>query len=363
MEHHTVRLYAQRFLPNVGLLSGFFAFQLNHRAEYDIRRGDRDNIPALDLRLSTQTAEVRLAHEDFLGLRGNVAVHWNYRKNSNIPGTGVRPLIPNYNSYTPAVSLVEKWLGHKIEIEAGLRYEFEHLVVKRFDNSNDLIVSEFNFNNFSTSAGMNWDVSESITLNANLGTTNRSPDVNELFSEGLHHGAAAIEEGDSTLQPEKAIKLIAGVELRKKRIQGRASVYWQTIDDFIYLRPDSEPRLTIRGAFPVFRYVQTDARLWGLDAAINLELTWNVWLESKYSMVRAENREEDQPLIFMPADRMSHGLKWESPNSGFHAGLSWDYVWGADACSGRTRLRTAAGRLFTVSPEWRNYNDAWATDP
>ena len=327
VQHHMLRFAGQRYFNEVGLLSGFYAIQLNRRREYDIRRGGRDEKPALDLRLTAHHGELRLAHDEILGLRGNIAAHWIYRQNSNVPGTGVRPLIPNYSNYSPGISIVEKWLRSNFELEAGLRYEYEYMKVKRFDRQDVLRESEFNFNNFSSSLGFRWDVSRTFALTGNLGSTNRAPEVNELFSEGLHHGAAAIEEGDTSLVPEKAIKLIIGGEIRRERIQGQVSVYTQFIRDFIYLRPDGEPRLTIRGAFPVFRYVQNDARLWGTDVAFRFGLTRSIDLESKYSMVRATNTEEDQPLIFMPADRMSHALIWTSRTGRFDAGVTFDYVW------------------------------------
>ena len=97
-----------------------------------------------------------------LGLRGKIALHWNYQQNTNVPGTGVRPLIPNYTSWSPGVSIVEKWIAERFEIEAGLRYEFEHLLVKRFDANNNLLKPEFDFNNFSTSIGFHWNVTRGV---------------------------------------------------------------------------------------------------------------------------------------------------------------------------------------------------------
>ena len=151
--------------------------------------------------------------------------------------------------------------------------------------------------------------------------------MNELFSEGLHHGAAAIEEGDSTLTPEKAVKLVIGVERIGQRVQGKLTVYAQQIRDFIYLRPEGEPRLTVRGAFPVFKYVQDDARMWGIDGAVRVEIIRGLDTEVKYSMVRATNTAEDQPLIYIPSDRLHAGLLWKSNSSIWEAGIAVEHVW------------------------------------
>jgi iron complex outermembrane receptor protein len=151
--------------------------------------------------------------------------------------------------------------------------------------------------------------------------------VNELFSEGLHHGAAAIEEGDTNLVSEKAIKWITGTEIRKAKWQLDASAFLQYINDFIYLTPTGEPRLTIRGAFPVFQYVQDDVRLMGAEGALQFALAKHWQWRSEYAMVRARNISEDTHLIGIPSDRMKHTLLWKNANHTIDAELATEYVW------------------------------------
>jgi iron complex outermembrane receptor protein len=61
--------------------------------------------------------------------------------------------------------------------------------------------------------------------------------------------------------------------------------------------------LTLRGAFPAFRYAQADARLRGLELAGS----WSVrpWfeLQGTANAVRGTNRATGEPLFDMPADR------------------------------------------------------------
>lgn len=325
--HHTVRLSGQTHSEKFGVLNGLYAIQWNAREEFDIRRGGRDNIPALDLQLQSHTGLVSLAHHNIGRLRGKVSLHWTFQQNSNQPGTGVRPLIPNYTKYVLAISWVEKWAKDRVEIEAGLRYEYVSLQVKRIDAQNRLVKPKFQFHNVSASTGIRYTFAETIEGFSHFGLTHRAPQVNELFSEGLHHGAAAIEEGDTSLVSEKAIKWVTGTEIRRQTWQFNASVFIQYIDDFIYLQPTGEPRLTIRGAFPVFLYVQDDVRLLGAEAMLQVSLIKQLQWRSEFSLVRARHLSSEEGLIGIPADRMRQTLLWQSGEHVFDAEVAVEYVW------------------------------------
>lgn len=324
--HHTAQVGGQLFVEHLGILRGEYAIQWNNRREFDLRRGGRGDIPALDLELITHTGLFSLAHEPIGPLRGKIGLHWSYQLNENVPGTGVRPLIPDYQRYVPAISLVEKWALTSWELEAGARYEFVRFIVKRFDAQNVLRKPEFTFHNFSASAGLRFAPSDHLDLTSHLGFTRRAPHVHELFSEGLHHGAAAIEEGDSNLVPESSVKWVTGLRWQRGIFGAETSVHWQHIRDFIYLRPTGEPRLTIRGAFPVFAYTQHDARLYGGELTTWLDISDHWRWQSAAALLRARNQTEEEALFGMPSDQMRHGLKWTS-DKGTSAEVTYTYVW------------------------------------
>jgi iron complex outermembrane receptor protein len=324
--HHTIQLSAQRFKEKIGVFNGMYAIQWNGREEYDIRRGGRDDLPALDLLLQTHTGLLSLSHPHSERLHGKLGLHWTWQQNRNVPGTGVRPLLPNYTRYVPAVSWVEKWINAQSEIEAGLRYEYVGLQVKRINAQNQLEKPEFTFHNLSGFAGYRGAISEATSVYTHIGATQRSPHVNELFSEGLHHGAAAIEEGDTSLVPEKAWKWNGGVEIRKSAWQLDALLYLQWVRDFIYLYPAGEPQLTIRGAFPVFNYVQSNVFLSGVDVSLQIQFNANWHFHAEYAIVRAEDTEKNEDLYGMPSDRMRHTVMWISKKETFHADISVEHV-------------------------------------
>jgi iron complex outermembrane receptor protein len=252
---------------------------------------------------------------------------WHYQQNTNMPGTGVPPLIPNYSRITPAISWVEKWITEDMEVEAGVRYEFIDLKVKRIDAQNQLVKPEFQFHNISGSVGIRIGLSDDIIVFSHSGITHRAPHVDELFSEGLHHGAAAIERGDTNLVTEKAFKWVSGIEFKKPAWYADLSIFVQRIGDFIYLQPTGEPELTIRGAFPVFQYAQDDVRLLGSEGSVQFTLARNWNWRSEFSIIRARNISLDEGLIGIPSDRMRHTLQWDNERHKIDAEISLEHVW------------------------------------
>jgi len=76
--------------------------------------------------------------------------------------------------------------------------------------------------------------------------------------------------------------------------------YLHHFDGFIYLQPQQEYRLTIRGAFPVFSYEQCNARLVGGDLGIVYEPLYQLKLRSDWSYTRGTNTTDELPLNLIP---------------------------------------------------------------
>jgi iron complex outermembrane receptor protein len=300
-------------LPRLGTFSVQYGGQRNARQEFDIRRAGRSEKPALDLQLFTHTLDAVLEHTPKGSFSGSAGVNLLYQDNNNIPGTGVTPLVPNYNTYAAGAFATEKWSKGKWTLEGGARYDYRYLQVQRFNAQNELVKPDFHFRNVSATAGAIFYLNPQWTFKTNVGTAWRPPNVSELYSQGLHHGLGAIEEGNDTLRTEKSVKWINTVNYTGGRLSFEGSIYLNRINDYIYLEPLAEPRLTIRGAFPVFRYTQTDARLAGADASLAYQLNGGLTFRSKASLVRARDLRRNDYLIFMPSDRFENSLtyRWE----------------------------------------------------
>jgi iron complex outermembrane receptor protein len=294
----------------LGEFSAQYGLQINNREEYDIRRGGRSETPALALELITHTVELDLDMAPRGPFKGDVGASFLFQGNSNNPETGIRPLIPNFDNWTAGVHAIGRYIKERYELELGVRYDFKHYLVKRLDAQNNRQTPEFDFNNITGSAGVVLFFNQGWSLRSNFGTAWRAPHINELFSGGLHNGAAGIEEGNADLVPEKALKWINSLERSSSKYDITIAAYYNYIADYIYLRPE-DVLLTIQGAFPLFRYTQTDASFIGLDTDLIYHFSEKLDFSGKLSLIRAEDLDNRGPLINIPSNRLNLGTTYK----------------------------------------------------
>lgn len=318
--HHLVRTEVTLRAGERNTLVLQHGYQADERREYDIRRAGRSATPALDLFLATHTGSAVLKH--WLGphLHGKAGIDGGYQANFNIPGTGVRPLIPNYARTNVGAFILEHLpINEHLELEAGARIERTQLTVGRFNAEGTFETPEHLFVNHAFSVGANWKVREHIQLRANLSSAFRPPHVSELYSEGLHHGSAAIELGDASLQGERSLKAVLDGEGNwwEGRLKAWITLYHDRVNGYIYLRPVGY-QLTIRGAFPTFQHTATQAVLSGLDAMAEVTVAKGIAWLPRVSVLRARDKEMDTWLFLMPSDRISNELRWTLPEKRPH---------------------------------------------
>jgi iron complex outermembrane receptor protein len=315
--HNLMKAEAHYHFNDGNRLQWTLAQQSNDRNEFDLHRPKNDSLaalnrPELTFKLNTLTNDLIWDHKPIARkIAGQVGISTLYQFNLM---TG-RPLIPNFNQFNIGIFWIERYVKEKWELEAGLRYDYRTLTTHRFVNRVQ-VSNDFVFSNFSGSIGAVRNISDHFSARINIGTAWRAPNVSELFSDGVHHGAAAYEKGDSTLRPEKALNSIGSIKYTSRKLNVELGGYINYISDYLYLKPQPEPILTIRGAFPYFKYAQTDAIFKGLDLSFDLELARNLRLLSKMSYLRVYDQKNKNYLVMIPANRWDNQLKYDIPKIG-----------------------------------------------
>jgi iron complex outermembrane receptor protein len=309
VSHHLAKLKSHyHFNPNLKL-NFQYGFQLNNRQEFDKRRGDLNTRPSLDLELFTNTFELNLDHNLKSNWSGSIGVNVIQQANSNIPGTGVTPLIPNYDMFNGGVFAMEKYLKGPLELEGGLRYDFRTVSAARYVGEK-LETAELDYQNFSGFLGGLYQLSPYFAFTTNLGMAWRPPNVNELFSQGLHHGAAAVEIGNADLLSEKSLKWVSGMEYESEKAVVELTAYLNQINNYIYLNPTGETFVSLRGTFNMYEYLQANAFFYGFDLSGSYNFTDRLGAYLKGSIIRAKNTDMDNYFPFIPSDRMDWGLSY-----------------------------------------------------
>lgn len=336
INHHLLKVSAEQQVKTLGKISILYGGQYDQRNEFDIRRSGRNARPSVSLRLISHVLDVSLDHEHRTH-SGSIGINGTAKRNTNdTEETGVRPLLPDFQQMSAGIFVLEKWKKNKWILEAGARYDYQHLQVFTFVNNQQLIKPRFGFSFLSGTLGATVLFNPQFRLLSNFGISARPPHVSELYSEGLHHGTASIEEGlmrkngnvytdQSMVNNEYSKKWINTLQYSDDVFTADFSVYYNDINNYVYIRP-VDTRLTVRGYFPVFQYEQTDAVLTGADAAIKWAINDRLTFNSKFSYIYALDATHNDVLIFIPPAQWENGLTVAIPELGrmkdFHFSVS-----------------------------------------
>ena len=332
VQHYMGKLNYYQNFSDVGKLTLQYAFQLNDRQEFDVRRGDARNKPSLDLLLSTHSMLADFETSNSQISKYKFGVSAMYQNNFANTDTGVRPLIPNYDKYEAGIysigtfSLNEKW-----ELETAIRYDYSRIVATKFylksrweernynaDFSNIITGDfgtqwktnpDFTYHNFSGSVGTKYPINTSLKWFTNVSLASRSPNPSELFSDGLHHATGQIELGDLRLKNEKAVKVSTTLAYASNNFAFEINPYLNVITDFSLLEPTGLEQSN-RGAFPVWEYRQVNARLMGVDISTNYDFAKNLNYRTTFAYVYGEDRDNKEALIDMPPVNWNNNIQF-----------------------------------------------------
>ncbi len=298
-----------------------YAVQRNRRQEFDADRiGGRDPLEraAFDLILLTQTLDAKVQTRPTRLLGGDVfstvGLHGMTQGNRSEIGY----LIPNFRSYDGGVWARATWARGPLTVETGARLDSRWLRAfpRESGERGDFVETTRTWTGASGALGAIWQFTESWSVGANASAAWRPPSVNELYSFGIHHGTAQFEVGDGSLGTERSLGLDATLRHQSRRVAFEASAYATRIADYIYLDPQSEIVVTVRGVFPEFRHRQTDARLLGFDGALDVVVGGGLSLGLTAAAVRGTDTSRDEPLLAMPADRLGLTATYALPSLG-----------------------------------------------
>jgi iron complex outermembrane receptor protein len=336
--HNSTQLNAE---VKPGLMSKMefgYAYQQNQRKEFDIRRGERYEIPALDLRLRAHNGYLRFTRVVGNNFSFKAGADAKFIDNLSNPETGTRPIVPNYKQLSLGAFTRLSYQFGKWQSELGLRYDHTSLIAYKWyrfsdwenlyqDDFGQFVMSyndagtqvfvqpELNYNNYSAALGLSKKSNDQNIYGLRFTLAGRAPNSAELFSDGLHHGAAMIERGSLNLKTEHAYSAEVYGSLEISKLSAVANFYAKYFDG--YIQPEiSGVELTTRGAFPAMTYAQTNAIFYGFDLSLNYQLTQNLSLNSANSLTMATDLSRNAYLLNIPPFQSTNELEWKKEQKG-----------------------------------------------
>ena len=164
-------------------------------------------------------------------------------------------------------------------------YLSSHLHIKKLDlmlglRTDSRIIEvnskKYDYSTFIGSSGIKYNLNFS-TLRLNLSSGYRSPNLSELFSNGVHHGTSQYEKGNLNLKEEKNIQFDISYDYNKNWLRFGIDGFYNRVNNYIFLSPSG----TSIDDYPLFEYSQSNAMLYGGELFFEISPTSAKWLESK----------------------------------------------------------------------------------
>lgn len=307
LQHNLAKYKFVKPLKNGQQLTLNAGRQFNFRREVDVLRGSRT--ASQTFLLTSYSLETLFEHRLAKSISGSIGVHFLRQQNIST-GKLQTPqktsvIIPNYAQENIAFFAFERWVRNKVDWEIGVRAEQRNQSIYRFLPNRTIQNDKIRNSNLVAATGFTYHFLEKSTFGFKYSSNWRPASINELYSDGVHHGSASYEIGDGTLQPEYANNLNFMVDMELNKFNFSLNAYIHSISNFIFLAPTGQTVLSIRGAFPEFRYTQTKALLQGFDLDASYHFTQKFHADLSFSFLQADDVSSKQPLIFMPANRIS----------------------------------------------------------
>jgi iron complex outermembrane receptor protein len=293
IQHYRLYSNSHYQLAN-GEIDAAIGFQQNIRREYS--HPTAPGQAGLFVQLNTINYGLKYVVPAFSNIEITIGANGMYQNNSSKDATDLP--IPDYHLLDIGTYLYGKWKYNKLTVSGGIRYDIRQL------KGNDLYVGtnavtgfgkqvfvpdtagaslqfpsfKKNFTGISLSIGAAYQLSDIISLKANIARGYRSPNITEFASNGLDPGAHIIYLGNRNFVPEFSFQQDLGLIANCKNISASVSIFNNTVQNYIYLVQLADPQgnaVVDAQGNKTFQYQQGTARLYGAEASFDIHPgTW-----------------------------------------------------------------------------------------
>jgi iron complex outermembrane receptor protein len=316
-----------------------YGFQQNVRREFDVRRGELNERPVIDLKLWSHTIDAEWVQPTKANLNGNSGLQIFTQNSKNKPESNPANFVPDYQVFNLGAYTIQSLNFNETTAEFGARFDYQSLYTADTIRDVQIYSNTVDYFNVTFTVGLRKKVNANNTLFSNIGTAWRPPNVAELYSFGYHFSRLQFGLWRYTLEPEvstdeilnqsdrpvpseKSIKWVTGLEVKRSNLNAEFIVYVNHINNFIFLRPFGVT-VNIAGTFPYFIYDQTNALFIGTDWDLKYNHTRHLTSEMKISYVYAQERETKQALLEIPPFNVGYSLDYKKGNWDFGVNLSY----------------------------------------
>jgi len=307
------------FFMKGGKLNLNIGVQRNQRMEFGDAEAPDEKELYFDLKTINYTAQYHLnaIHDWKLSFGFNGMNQGNTNK-------GEESIIPDYTLSDAGAFVFAQKKIKQLNLSGGLRFDNRTIQGDEMKDGSDIKFESFknNYSNLSASAGLTYEFPKAVLLRFNLARGFRAPNMAELGSNGAHEGTNRYEVGNKDLTSETSFQVDAGIELNTEHLSLGASFFNNAINNYIFFEKvpalnGGDSLVTVDGDdFYLFRFVQQNANLYGMELSVDIHphpLDW-LHIENSFSFVRgilSKPIEGNRNIPFIPAARLLSELRFD----------------------------------------------------
>lgn len=314
--HQRVQHYRVFSTSNIILGQSKLAVRLGYQQSIRREYGHPQaaDIAALYLLLNTVSYDVKYYLPEKNGWETTTGINGMYQTNNTDKATEF--VIPNFNLFDFGPFIYAKKTVGKFDFAAGARYDIRHFnngalyTITDTTTGFDKVVSHdvsgatqqfssysHTFQGFSGSAGLTYNISSRFLIKANIARGYRAPNISEISAKGVHPGTGFQQLGNPDFKPEFNLQEDIGVFFDSEHISASGEAFHNIISNYIF----NQKLQSVSGgdslfvqdgnSYPVYKFRQTRARLFGGEVRIDIHPHPLDWLhfENSVSMVYALN--------------------------------------------------------------------------
>ena len=272
--HQHIQHYRLYTTIKKGRTETLLGLQQNIRREYN--HPTEPQQAGLYVRLNTLNYGFKYLAPQWRNLDITAGINGMYQANSNQDGTDFP--IPDYHIADGGAYTYGKWRlpshqgahDRSLTISGGARYDIRHLSIP---TNHQFLPFQHTYTGLSSSLGLTWQATTTLTVRANVSSGYRSPNITEIASNGLDPGAHIIYLGNRRFVPELSWQQDLGVDNKTRSWDLSLSLFNNHIQHYIYLAQLADlagnPVTDAQGN-KTFQYQQSAAHLYGLEASASL---------------------------------------------------------------------------------------------
>ena len=242
------------------------------------------------------TAELLVRHDSIGPVAlGAVGVRGQFR--DIVTGGSLRT--PSTSDYNAAIYAVEEFGHRALRLQLGARYDHSHYTPRGRRSINvggELVpIRPRTFGAFSGSAGVLYTFAPGWRVGSSVSRGYRTPDFNELYSNGPHLAANAYEVGDPELRQETGFGTDVFLRLNRQAVRMEVAAFRNQLDDYISASSRGRAILSRQGQ-PLFQFTNEDAVYTGVEGEVEWNLTRTLALDVTVSHVQARFSDAREPI-------------------------------------------------------------------